>query len=114
MGLPMDHMPTRGIPCVQPVEECHWLPFLGLGIMPNTLCNPPATPSLILLPLEQTSLFLGHFVCPLPTPSAQLPLEPAPEAPDPPAHDTWCACTPVWLPRLNFMGHSNLYGYYLN
>ena len=32
----MDHMPTRGIPCVLPMAECHWLPFLGLRTMPNT------------------------------------------------------------------------------
>ena len=35
MGLPVDHMPTGGIPCVLPVAFRHWLPFPGLGTMPN-------------------------------------------------------------------------------
>ena len=35
MGLPMDHMPTGGMPCVLPVAFHCWLPFLGLRTMPN-------------------------------------------------------------------------------
>ena len=33
----MDPMPTRGTPCDLPVAFHCWLPFPGLGTMPNTL-----------------------------------------------------------------------------
>ena len=36
-GSPVDHMPTGGIPRVLPVAFRHWLPFPGLGTMPNIL-----------------------------------------------------------------------------
>ena len=35
--LPVDHMPTGGIPCVLPVAFRHWHPFPGLGTMPNRI-----------------------------------------------------------------------------
>ena len=41
MSLPMNHMPTRGIPYVLPVAFCHWHPFLGLETMPNRLIVYP-------------------------------------------------------------------------
>ena len=36
MSSPMHHMPTGGISCVLPVAFRHWLPFPGLGTMPNS------------------------------------------------------------------------------
>ena len=36
----MDPMPTGGIPRVLPVAFRHWLPFLGLGTMPNIINVP--------------------------------------------------------------------------
>ena len=39
MSTPVDLMPTGGIPRVLPVTVRHWLPFLGLGTMPNTIID---------------------------------------------------------------------------
>ena len=38
-GSLMDHMPTGGIPHALPVAFRHWLPFPGLGTMPNSICQ---------------------------------------------------------------------------